>query len=121
MKKKRLFALLACALLALAGAAAVWLVGPPGGYSEAELRRLTEEIYREYARTADGEPVITHIGLGYKRVDASGVTGFGWSGREQRVVVGVIESRADEYRRLLLWKYGGRVYVESEERFASPS
>ena len=33
-------------------------------------------------------------------------------------MVGVIESRADEYRRLFRWKYGGRVYVESEERFA---
>ena len=95
-----------CLLLALATAA--WLAGPPGGYSEAELERLSDEILRAYARTPDGEPVITHIGLGR-------------DGKQQHVVVGVIENHADEYSRLFLWKYGGRVHVVSEERFASPS
>lgn len=78
------------------------------GYTDSQLQKVQEEIVNKYM-TAGG-PVVS-VGVGWASIDGV-VTGFGESGKESRVVVGVLEEYVEEYRELLKKQYGDMVYVE---------
>ena len=80
-------------------------------YTHAQLMQVKEEIVDKYMMNASGEPAIVSAGVGWASIDGV-VTGFGESGRETRVVVGVLEKHADEYRELFRKQYGDMVYVK---------
>ena len=80
-------------------------------YTHAQLMQVQDEIVDKYMMNASGEPAIVSAGIGWASIDGV-VTGFGESGRESRVVVGVLEKYADEYRELFRKQYGDMVYVE---------
>ena len=80
-------------------------------YTYAQLMQVQDEIVDKYMMNASGEPAIVSAGVGWASIDGV-VTGFGESGRESRVVVGVLEKHADEYRELFRKQYGDMVYVE---------
>ena len=82
-----------------------------GSYSHNELMAAQEAITEKYM-APDG-PVVS-IGTGWAVIDGE-VTGFGESGRESRVVVGIPEEYAEEYGKLLEKQYGDMVYVERSE------
>ena len=87
-----------------------------GAYSWAERERVLHEIAHEHM---DGGAVVT-IGDGWITMDGQ-ITGFGESGLESRVVVGVLADRAEEYRTLFAERYGDMVYVEPMDGAPSPS
>jgi len=84
-------------------------------YSERELLEIQREIERDYL--SDG---VYSVGTGWTSVDGV-VTGFGPSGKESRVVVGVDESRLEEFRALFADLYGDAVYVENSGRVVTES
>lgn len=93
----------------LADDSTLTVVVSDGGYTDSQLRKVQEEIVDKYM-TAGG-PVVS-IGVGWTTIDGK-VTGFGESGHESRVVVGVLEEHVEEYRALLEQQYGEMVYVET--------
>ena len=80
-------------------------------YTHEQLMQVQEEIVAKYMMNASGESSVVTIGVGWASIDGE-VTGFGESGRESRVVVGVLEKDADEYREIFNRQYGDMVYVE---------
>ncbi len=79
-------------------------------YSYSELQRINEEIVEQYL----GDGAVFSCGIGWMSVDGE-VIGFGESGTESRVTVGVKAERAQEYAAMFYEKYGGAVVVESSE------
>jgi hypothetical protein len=80
-----------------------------GAYTHNELLEVQDAITGEHMGPAG--PVVS-IGTGWAVIDGE-VRGFGESGRESRVVVGVLPEHVEEYRKLLKKQYGDMVYVES--------
>jgi len=78
-------------------------------YSHNELMRVHEEI-SGLATTPDSK--IYTVGLGWINMDGV-FHGFGESGKESRVVVGVDESEYDRYTALFAEQYGDMVVVET--------
>lgn len=83
-------------------------------YTEAQLRQVQDEIFAKYMMNAGGESPVISTAVGWASIDGE-VTGFGESGREFRVVVGVLAERAEEYREIFRKEYGDMVYVEVSE------
>lgn len=83
-------------------------------YSYNELKRINDEIVAQYM--AVGGSAVVSCGVGWTSVDGETI-GFGESGKEFRVVVGVLPDRAEEYAGLFQEKYGGAVVVESGDGF----
>ena len=81
-------------------------------YPYQQLIRVQEEIVDKYMVNASGEPAVVAAGVGWTSINGV-VTGFGESGTEFRVVVGVLAEHADEYRELFCTQYGDMVYVEA--------
>ena len=80
----------------------------PGTYSYNELRRIQNEIW--YELIEDG--IIYHAGVGWATDEDGNVTGFGESGKELRVIVGVDETVFEHYRDEFARRFGDRVFVE---------
>ena len=80
-------------------------------YSEAELKSIHGEIVEEYFQKNKGE--LVSVGIGWATIEGV-VTGFGESGKETRVIVGVLEPYTEEYRTIFAEKYGDAVYVMPE-------
>lgn len=70
--------------------------------------------YDEISATYMGNGDVVSCGLGWHTVDGE-VTGFGESGKESRVVVGVKADKAQEYADLLAEQYGDMVVVETTD------
>ena len=81
-------------------------------YTHAELMKVKEEIVDKYMMNAAATSPIVSVGVGWASIDGV-VTGFGESGRESRVVVGVLEQYAEEYREIFRKQYGDMVYVKA--------
>ncbi|PRY83606.1 hypothetical protein [Alkalibacterium olivapovliticus] len=79
-------------------------------YSYNELLAVHGEV-GELVR--DDETPVYSAGMGFRVVDGE-VTGFGESGNEIRVTVGVEPEFADEYADQLEAEYGDRVHIEAE-------
>ncbi|MCL2343706.1 MAG: hypothetical protein FWC62_07405 [Firmicutes bacterium] len=84
----------------------------PCEYSYTELMRVEYEIY---LRMTNPDSKIYNAGVGWHSVDGA-VTGFGESGKEFRVVVGVDKSAFDRYSAEFAREYGDRVFVEVSEQ-----
>ena len=82
-------------------------------YTERELLQVQQEIVDTYMVGPD--PVVHGCGVGWATIDGE-VTGFGESGKENRVVVMVLPEYADEYSAMLREQYGDMVYVEGSGR-----
>lgn len=95
-------------------AASVEIIVADGSYGYNELLSVQDAISREYMG-AGGKSLVVSIATGLAVTDGK-VTGFGESGKELRVVVGVLEESAEEYRELFRKRYGDMVYVEAAER-----
>ena len=80
-------------------------------FTHAELMKVQEEIVDKYMMNAAVTSPVVTVGVGWASIDGV-VTGFGESGRESRVVVGVLEKYAEEYRETFRKQYGDMVYVE---------
>ena len=81
----------------------------PCKYSYTELMRVHYEIY---TRMLDQNNKIYSAGVGWHSSDGV-VTGFGESGKEFRLVVGVDESEFGRYSAEFAERYGDMVFVES--------
>ena len=81
-----------------------------GSYGYNELLRVQEAIAGEYMG-ANGKDGVVHIATGLALIDGK-VVGFGESGKELRVIVGVQPKYADEFRSRFQKQYGDMVYVE---------
>lgn len=77
-------------------------------YSEAEMKKVQEEIVAEYMGP---EAPVVGVGIGWAVIDGE-VTGFGESGTESRVCVTVLPEYYEEYSKILSDKYGAMVHVE---------
>jgi len=82
-------------------------------YTEQDLAQIHREIVDVYMSETD--PVVHSCGVGWTIIDGE-VTGFGESGKENRVVVGVLPEYVEEYTALFREKYGDMVYVEGRDR-----
>ena len=94
--------------------ASVEIIVAEGSYGYNELLKAQEEISGEYMR-ADGKSPVVSVGTGLAIIDNK-VVGFGESGKELRVVVGVLKEYAEEYRALFQKRYGDMVYVDVTEQ-----
>ena len=91
----------------------VEIIVADGSYGYNELLRVQDEISRKYMKD-DGTGPVVSIGTGLAVIDGE-VVGFGESGKELRVVVGVPAEYADEYRERFQKEYADMVYVEVQE------
>ncbi len=86
-----------------------------GAYSEAAMKSVQEEIVANYMGESGK---VAGCGVGWTTINGK-ATGFGESGTESRVVVGVLEEYYDELRAELTEKYGDMVYVESTSGYTT--
>jgi len=84
-----------------------------GSYGYNELLRVQDEISREHMG-ADGKGPVVSIATGLADIDGQ-IVGFGESGKELRVVVGILPEYVEEYRNRFQKEYGDMVYVEVSE------
>ena len=94
-------------------ASSVEIIVADGSYGYNELLRVQEAIAGEYMGV-NGKGGVVHIATGLALVDGK-VVGFGESGKELRVIVGVQPQYADEFRNRFQKQYGDMVYVEVAE------
>ena len=81
-------------------------------YSHNALMAAYEEITETYMVNGSGD--VVSCALGWHTVDGV-ATGFGESGKESRVIVGVKAGKAQEYAELFAKQYGGMVVVETSD------
>ena len=91
----------------------VEIIVADSSYGYNELLRVQEAIAGEYMG-ANGTGGVVRIATGLALVDGK-VVGFGESGKELRVIVGVQPQYADEFRSRFQKQYGDMVYVEVAE------
>ena len=96
--------------------AALTVIVSPDAYPQAELMRIQNEITETYM-TGD-QPPVAGVGIGWATIDGE-VTGFGESGREDRVVVNVLADYMDTVGAEIQAAYGGAVYLESTDGYAT--
>lgn len=94
-------------------ASSVEIIVADGSYGYNELLQVQETIAGEYMGT-NGKGGVVSIATGLALVDGK-VVGFGESGKELRVIVGVQPQYADEFRNRFQKQYGDMVYVEVAE------
>ena len=94
-------------------ASSVEIIVADGSYGYNELLQVQETIAGEYMGT-NGKGGVVSIATGLALVDGK-VVGFGESGKELRVIVGVQPPYADEFRNRFQKQYGDMVYVEVAE------
>ena len=94
-------------------ASSVEIIVADGSYGYNELLQVQETIAGEYMGT-NGKGGVVRIATGLALVDGK-VVGFGESGKELRVIVGVQPQYADEFRNRFQKQYGDMVYVEVAE------
>lgn len=98
--------------------AALAVIVSTEAYSQAELLRIQEEITNTYM--TDAQPPVAGVGIGWTTVDGE-VTGFGESGREDRVVVSVLADQMDTVGAEIQAAYGEAVYLEAVDGYATPT
>ena len=94
-------------------ASSMEIIVADGSYGYHELLRVQEAIAGEYMGT-NGKGGVMRIATGLALVDGK-VVGFGESGKELRVIVGVQPQYADAFRSRFQKQYGDMVYVEVAE------
>lgn len=95
--------------------AALDVVVSETAYTQAELLKIQEEIINTYM--SGEQPPVAGVGIGWTVVDGN-VTGFGESGREDRVVVNVLADQMDTVGAEIQETYGDAVYLEASEGYA---
>ena len=94
-------------------ASSVEIIVADGSYGYNELLQVQKTIAGEYMGT-NGKGGVVSIATGLALVDGK-VVGFGESGKELRVIVGVQPQYADEFRNRFQKQYDDMVYVEVAE------
>lgn len=83
-------------------------------YSYNELNAVAEEIVDTYLLKNEQNEQFHSVGVGWTSVDGE-VTGFGESGKEPRVCVGVDQEIINEYAEQFGQRYGDKVVLETSE------